>query len=153
MFDRTVALARVAAARAAIDETGVPVVLTARCEAFIVKHPDAAREAIERLVAFAAAGADCLFAPAIRDPAMIADLVKAVAPKPVNVVVSSAIRGLSVARLAELGVRRVSVGAGLAKVAWGAFMRAARDITTTGNFDALEGAASVDELNRVFSVA
>jgi 2-methylisocitrate lyase-like PEP mutase family enzyme len=151
LFDRAQAIERVAAARAAIDETKIPVVLTARCEAFLVGHPDPARETIDRLVAFADVGADCLFAPAIRDPDLIAELVKAVAPKPVNVVVSSPIPGLSVSRLAELGVRRVSLGAGLAKVAWGAFMRAAREIGMTGTFDALQGAASVEELNRVFS--
>ncbi len=151
LFDRAVALERVVAARRAIDESGVPVVLTARCEAFLVGHPDAARESIERLVAFADAGADCLFAPAIRDADTIARLVKAVAPKPVNVVVSSPIPGLSLSRLAELGVRRVSLGAGLAKVAWGAVMRAAREIAATGTFDALDGAASVAELNKVFS--
>jgi 2-methylisocitrate lyase-like PEP mutase family enzyme len=152
LFDRAVAIERVEAARAAIDATEIPVVLTARCEAFLVGHPDPAREAIDRLVAFAAAGADCLFAPAIRDPDVVAQLVKAVAPKPVNVVVSAAIPGFTVARLAELGVRRVSLGAGLAKVAWGAFMHAARAIAATGTFDALQGAASFEELNRLFSV-
>lgn len=153
LFDRTTALERVAAARAAIDQTGIPVVLTARCEAFLVGHAAPEREALERLSAFAAAGADCLFAPAVRDPGFIARLVKEVAPKPVNVVVSSFLPELSVARLAELGVRRVSLGAGLAKVAWGAFMRAARKIAETGEFDALSDAASVAELNQLFSPA
>jgi 2-methylisocitrate lyase-like PEP mutase family enzyme len=152
LFDRAVAIERIAAARAAIDEAEIPVVLTARCEAFLVGHPEPGREAIERLVAFADAGADCLFAPAVRDPSVIAQLVKAVAPKPLNVVVSSPIPDLSVARLAELGVRRVSLGAGLAKVAWGAFMRAARKISETGEFDALGDGASVSELNQLFSV-
>lgn len=153
LFERAVAIERVAAARAAIDETQIPVVLTARCEAFLIGHADPGREAIERLVAFADAGADCLFAPAVRDPRVIAQLVKAVAPKPVNVVVSSPIPGLSVARLAEMGVRRVSVGAGLAKVAWGAFMRASRKIAETGEFDALGEGASVAELNQIFSLS
>lgn len=151
LFDRALAIERVAAARAAIDSTGIPVVLTARCEAFLVGHADPGREAIERLTAFAAAGADCLFAPAVRDSSSIAEIVEAVAPRPVNVVVSSHIPGLSVARLAELGVRRVSLGAGLAKVAWGAFMRASRKIAETGEFDALGDGASVAELNEVFS--
>jgi 2-methylisocitrate lyase-like PEP mutase family enzyme len=151
LYDRELALERVKAARAAIDETGIPVVLTARCEAFIVGHPDTAREAIERLVAFADAGADCLFAPGIRVPGQIVQLVKAVAPKPVNVVVSSHIPELTVARLAEIGVRRVSLGAGLAKVAWGAFMRAAREISETGRFDSLGTGASIAELNTLFS--
>lgn len=151
LFDRAVAIERVAAARAAIDETGIPVVLTARCESFLVALADPGREAIERLVAFADAGADCLFAPAVRDPSFIGQLVQAVAPKPVNVVVSSFIPGLSVSRLAELGVRRVSIGAGLAKVAWGAFMRASRKIAQTGEFDALSDAASAAELDELFS--
>lgn len=151
LFERAVALERVAAAKAAIEESKIPVVLTARCEAFLVGHADPGREALERLVAFADAGADCLFAPAVRDPNFIAQLVKAVAPKPVNVVVSSFIPGLSVARLAELGVRRVSIGAGLAKVAWGAFMRASRKIAESGEFDALGDGASVAELNQLFS--
>jgi 2-methylisocitrate lyase-like PEP mutase family enzyme len=151
LFERAVAIERVAAARAAIDEAKIPVVLTARCEAFLIGHADPGREALDRLVAFADAGADCLFAPAVRDPIWIAQLVKAVAPKPVNVVVSSPIPGLSVAKLAELGVRRVSVGAGLAKVAWGALMRASRTIAETGTFEVLGDGASVAELNQLFS--
>ena len=151
LYEPHVAIERLKAARAAIDETNFPVVLTGRCEAFIVSAPSPFRTVLERLVAYADAGADCLFAPAVREPEDIAQIVRAVAPKPVNVVVSSAIPGLTVARLAELGVRRVSLGAGLAKVAWGAFMRAAREIAATGEFDALKDAASVAELNQIFS--
>ena len=125
--------------------------LTGRCEAFIVGTENPRRDALDRLVAYADAGADCLFAPSVRDADVIAEIVKAVAPKPVNVVVSSVIPGLSVARLAGLGVRRISLGAGLAKVAWGALMRAAREIAATGEFDALKDAASVAELNAIFS--
>jgi 2-methylisocitrate lyase-like PEP mutase family enzyme len=153
LFERALAVERVVAARAAINAAGIPVVLTARCEAFLVGQAEPGREAIERLVAFADAGADCLFAPAVRDPSVIAQLVSAIAPKPLNVVVSSPIPGLSVSRLAELGVRRVSVGAGLAKVAWGAFMRATRAIVETGQFDVLGEGASVAELNQLFSTS
>jgi 2-methylisocitrate lyase-like PEP mutase family enzyme len=150
LYDRDVALDRVRAARAAIDATGRGVLLTARCEAWLVGHPDAAAIAIDRLVAFAEAGADCLYAPGVRDPEMIATIVRAVAPKPVNVLVSAPIPGLSFDRLAELGVRRISVGSALARVAWGAFMRAARALHA-GSFDALADAATFAELNRLFS--
>jgi methylisocitrate lyase len=126
------------------------VVLTARCEAWLVGYPDPFRTALERLVAFAEAGADCLYAPGVRSLDEIAALVAAVAPKPVNVLVSSPGPGLTVSRLADLGVRRISVGGALARVAWGAFLRAAREIAGTGSFDGLAGAASFAELNDVF---
>jgi methylisocitrate lyase len=128
----------------------VPVVLTARCEAWLVGHPDARRVALDRLVAFADAGADCLFAPGVRDPAAIAEIVKAVGPKPVNVLVSKPSPDLSLSRLTDLGVRRISVGSALARVAWGGFMRAARSILETGSFDALEGAVPFADLDAVF---
>jgi 2-methylisocitrate lyase-like PEP mutase family enzyme len=105
---------------------------------------------LDRLVAFADAGADCLFAPGVREPAVIADIVAAVAPKPVNVLVSGPGPALTLAGLAELGVRRISVGSALARTAWAAFMRAAQDIAATGAFDALAGAAPFAELNRAF---
>ena len=148
LHEAGLALERIRAARAAIDATGVPVVLTARCEAWLVGHPDAERIALERLVAFAEAGADCLYAPGVRDPRAIAAIVQAVAPRPVNVLVSAP--GLDLARLADLGVRRVSLGSALARVAWGAFMRAARGISEGGSFDGLAGAATFDELDRLF---
>jgi 2-methylisocitrate lyase-like PEP mutase family enzyme len=150
LYERALAVERVRAARAAIDSSGIPVILTARCEAGLVGHPDPAREAVARLTAFAEAGADCLFAPGIRKPDEIAAIVQAVAPKPVNVIVSAPDPELSVARLAELGVRRISVGSALARVAWGAFLRAARGIAETGTFDGLAGAAPFAELNGAF---
>jgi 2-methylisocitrate lyase-like PEP mutase family enzyme len=150
LFEHNVAVRRIGAARAAIDATGAPALLTARCEAWLVQHPDPFRTALDRLVAFAEAGADCLFAPGVRDPEQIAALVHAVAPKPLNVIVSDARSGLSVARLADLGVRRISVGSALARVAWGAFARAARSIAETGAFDALAGAAPFAEPGRLF---
>ena len=128
-------------------------VLTGRCEAWLVGDPDPFRTAIERLPAYAAAGADCLYAPGVSSPDEIAAIVKAVAPKPVNVLMSSPNPSLDVARLADLGVRRVSVGSALSRVAWGAFMRAARTIAATGSFDAFADAASFDELNELFSQA
>jgi 2-methylisocitrate lyase-like PEP mutase family enzyme len=150
LYERGLAVERVRAARAAIDASGVPVVLTARCEAWLVGDPDAARTALDRLVAFADAGADCLFAPGVREPEAIAALVKAVAPRPVNVLVSSPSPSLTVPRLAELGVRRVSVGSALARVAWGGFMRAARALADEGSFAGLADAAPFAELDRVF---
>jgi 2-methylisocitrate lyase-like PEP mutase family enzyme len=149
LYDFDLAVERIRAARAAIDASGIPIVLTARCEAYLVGQPDPARVAIERLVAFVEAGADCLFAPGVREPEEIAAMVKAVSPKPLNVLVSAPNPDLSVARLAELGVRRISVGSALARVAWGAFMKAAQDIKNTGSFDGLGGAAPFSELNDV----
>ncbi len=149
LFGRELAIERIRAARNAIDGTGIPVMLTARCEAYLVGDPDADRIALDRLVAFAAAGADCLYAPGVKDPAKIAAIVKAVAPKPVNVLVSAP--GLTLPQLAALGVRRVSVGSALARVAWGAFMKSARSIAETGSFDSFGDAASFAELNGLFS--
>ncbi|HSS49388.1 MAG TPA: isocitrate lyase/phosphoenolpyruvate mutase family protein [Thermoanaerobaculia bacterium] len=150
LYEDRLAVERVRAARAAIDASGAPVILTARCEAWLVGHPDAARLALERLVAFAEAGADCLYAPGVRDPRRIAEIVKAVAPKPVNVLVSTPSPELTVARLADLGVRRISVGSALARVAWGAFVRAARGIQETGSFDSFADAAPFADLNGLF---
>ncbi|HYJ78683.1 MAG TPA: isocitrate lyase/phosphoenolpyruvate mutase family protein, partial [Longimicrobiaceae bacterium] len=135
---------------AAIDASGIPVVLTARCEAWLVGAPDPERLAIDRLAAFADAGADCLFAPGVRDAAQISAIVRAVAPLPVNVLMSAPGAGLTVQRLEELGVRRISVGSALARVAWGAFMRAAESIARTGTFDALAEGAPFAELNALF---
>jgi len=150
LYERDAAVERVAAARRAIDATGIPVVLTARCEAWLVGHADATRLVLDRLVAYADAGADCLYAPGTRDPKTIAAIVSAVAPRPVNVLMAAPDGNLPVRALADLGVRRVSVGSAFARASWGAFIRAARGVLETQAFDALEGAASFDELNRVF---
>lgn len=149
LYEFDLAVDRVRAARRAIDASGIPVVLTARCEAWLVAQTDPARVALERLAAFAEAGADCLFAPGVREPDEISAIVKAVSPKPVNVLVSAPNPALSVSRLADLGVRRISVGSALARVAWSAFMRAAQSLKDTGSFDAFAGAASFGELNDV----
>jgi 2-methylisocitrate lyase-like PEP mutase family enzyme len=150
LHDRALAVERVRAARTAIDDSGTGVVLTARCEAYLVDDPDPQRTALDRLVAYAEAGADCLFAPGVRDPAAIRAMVDAVAPRPLNVLVSRPVPGLDAARLAELGVRRISVGSALARVAWGAFARAARAIADTGSFDLLADAMAFDELEALF---
>lgn len=151
LYEFRLAADRVRAARAAIDASGIPVVLTARCEAWLVGDANAARVAIERLVAFAEAGADCLYAPGVRDPDEIAAIVKAVSPKPVNVLVSTPSPDLTVSRLAGLGVRRISVGSALARVAWGAFIRSAHSIATTGTFETFAEATPFAELNGVMS--
>jgi 2-methylisocitrate lyase-like PEP mutase family enzyme len=150
LYDHALAVERIKAARAAIDASGIPVVLTARCEAWLVGQPDPARVATERLIAFAEAGADCLYAPGVSEPVEIEAIVKAVSPKPVNVLVSRFNSELTVSRLAELGVRRISVGSALACVAWGAFMRAARFIAETGSFEELSDGAPFNEINELF---
>lgn len=134
LFDFTLAVERIKAARAAIDQTNTRVLLTARCEGFIRGVPDI-KEITKRLEAYAAAGADCLFAPGIRTKEDISAVVKAVAPKPINLILPQP--WLTVAEAAELGVRRISVGAALARAAWGGFARAAKEILEKGTFDGL----------------
>src|SRR5438309_1047425 len=151
LYEKNLAVDRIRAARNAIDASGVPVLLTGRCEAWLVGRPDPFRVALDRLVAYAEAGADCLYAPGVQKPDEVADIVKAIAPKPVNVLVSGFNRELSLSQLADLGVRRISLGSGLASVAWGAFIRAARGIAKTGQFDAFANASHFAEVNAVFS--
>jgi 2-methylisocitrate lyase-like PEP mutase family enzyme len=150
LYDAGLAVERIQAARGAIDASGVPVILTGRCEAWLVGQPDPLRVALERLVAYAEAGADCLYAPGVSEPDEIAAIVKAVSPKPVNVLVGRPNPALTVSRLTDLGVRRVSVGSSLARVAWGAFIRAARSIKETGSFDAFADAAPYREMDNLF---
>jgi 2-methylisocitrate lyase-like PEP mutase family enzyme len=142
------AVARIRAARSAIDAKGADVMLVGRAECFLVGRTDLA-ETIARLQAYAAAGADCLYAPGIRTREQIAAIVDAVAPKPVNVLIGGAL-GLTVKDLAELGVRRISLGGALARAAWGGLIRAARGIAEAGTFDALADAVSFAELNGFF---
>ena len=139
---------RVQAARSAIDESGTGILLTGRSEGFIVGRPDLA-ETIRRLTAYAEAGADCLYAPGIRTEADILAVVKAVAPKPVNVLVASDFTTLP--QLAAAGVRRISVGGALARAAWAGFLEAAREIAEHGSFTSLSRAASGVELNALFA--
>jgi len=143
------AAARVRAARAAIDEAGGDAVLVGRAENFFVGRPDL-DDAIARLRAYAAAGADCLYAPGIRTREQIVAVVEAVAPKPVNLLIGAASE-LTVRDAAALGVRRISVGGALARAAWGGFLRAARTLALDGRFDGFVGAASGQELNAVFA--
>jgi len=142
------AVARIRAARAAIDRAGGDVLLVGRTEGFIAGVPDL-DEAIRRLTAYASAGADCLYAPGIRTREQIAAVVDAVAPKPVNLLIGGPI-GLTVGDAAGLGVRRISVGGALARAAWGGFIRAAQGLAS-GTFDAFADAASGGELNRLFT--
>ncbi|HKR59519.1 MAG TPA: isocitrate lyase/phosphoenolpyruvate mutase family protein [Pyrinomonadaceae bacterium] len=150
LYETSLAIERIRAARRAIDESGVPVVLTARCEAALVGNATPLEVALERLVAFAEAGADCLYAPGLSEPHQISAIVNAVAPKPVNTLMSRPNSALTVSRLAELGVRRISVGSALARVAWGGFIRAAKQLAEEGSFDSFAGAATIRELDRVF---
>jgi methylisocitrate lyase len=131
LFEFALAVDRIRAARHAIDDSKTDIVLTGRSEGFVAGRPDL-RETIRRLTAYAEAGADCLFAPGLRSIADIATVVSAVAPKPVNVLVSTGFT--TVAELAEVGVRRISVGGALARTAWGAFFEAAKEIREHGTF-------------------
>jgi len=148
LYDFDLALARVKAARAAIDKSGTGVVFTARTEGFIRGRSDL-EETIRRLKAFADAGADCLYSPGIKTREQIEATVKAVAPKPVNFLNSGAF-GFTVKDLADMGVRRISVGGTLARVAMDAFIKSARAIATEGKFDSFAGVISNAELNAFF---
>ena len=150
LYEKELAVERISAARRAIDESGTGLILTGRCEAFLVDHPDPLRTSLARLAAYAEAGADCLYAPGPSEPDEISAIVRAVAPKPVNILVSGFNSQLSLAQLADLGVRRISVGSGLALAAWGALLRAAREMATDGTFQTLAGGARSAELNGLF---
>jgi len=150
LYEKKLAIERIRAARAAIDSSETDVVLTGRCEAWLVRHPDPLRTALDRLTAYAEAGADCLYAPGVSNPDEIAQIVRTVAPKPVNVLVSGFNHQLTVSELADLGVRRISAGSGLALAAWGAFLRAAQDIKTNGTFNLLADSAPSADLNELF---
>jgi 2-methylisocitrate lyase-like PEP mutase family enzyme len=150
LFELEHAIDRMRAARAAIDESGTGVVLTGRAECHLVGHPQPLQESIRRLVAYAEAGADVLFAPGLRDRDAMRAVIDAVAPKPVNILISGAF-GLRVSDVAELGARRVSVGSALARVAWTSFLDAARDIAENGDFAGFEGIASTQSLSERFA--
>ncbi len=148
LFDLPTAVARLRAARQAIDATGGETLLVGRAENFFVGRPDLP-DTLARLRAYAEAGADCLYAPGIRTREEICAVVQAVAPKPVNLLIGHASE-LTLADVAALGVRRVSVGGALARVAWGAVLQAARQMQEGGHFDGLAGAASGASLNALF---
>jgi 2-methylisocitrate lyase-like PEP mutase family enzyme len=147
LFAFDIAVERVAAAAAALEGTGV--LLTARCEALLVGHPDARAEIARRLPAFAAAGADVLYAPGLKTRDEIAGVVALAGSKPVNLLVSSPV-GLTVADISALGVRRISVGSGFARAAWGGFLKAARALRETGSFEPLRDAEPFGFLNDFF---
>ncbi len=150
LYPLTRAVERMVAAREAIDRSGTGVLLTGRSEGFIVGRPDL-EETIGRLTAYAEAGADCLYAPGIHTPEQIRAVVAAVAPKPVNVLANA--EYATVASLADLGVRRISVGGALARAAWTGFLEAAREIASQGTFTRLGKAVSGAEINRSFPKA
>ncbi|HEY1955875.1 MAG TPA: isocitrate lyase/phosphoenolpyruvate mutase family protein [Polyangiaceae bacterium] len=152
LFPLDVAVARLRAAREAIDASpgsGRHVVLTARAECHLVGHPDPLPESIARLRAYAAAGADVLFAPGLRDAESMRAVIEAVAPKPVNVLVGASL-GLRVSDVAALGARRISVGSAFARVAWSAFLASAKEVLASGDFGSFDGLPSTHEMSRWF---
>jgi 2-methylisocitrate lyase-like PEP mutase family enzyme len=150
LYEKKLATDRIRAARSAIDASGSGVLLTGRCEAWLVHDFDPFNTVLDRLAAYAEAGADCLYAPGVSKPNEIAQIVKTAAPKPVNVLVSGFNHELSLSQLADLGVRRISVGSGLALAAWGIFLRAAKDIKANGTFNLLANGAASADLNKLF---
>ena len=148
LYDDKLAVERIRAARRAIDASGTNVLLVARCEGFLVGQPDLA-STIKRLQAFAEAGADCLYPPGISTKEQVSAVVKAVAPKPVNILIGGK-TDLTVPVLADLGVRRVSLGGALARAAWGGFMRAAIEIRDKGTFNELGNGHPGGELQKIF---
>jgi len=151
LYEKKLAIERIRAARAAIDDSRIDVVLTGRCEAWLVHDSNPLATVLDRLAAYAEAGSDCLYSPGVSDPDEIAQIVRTVSPKPVNVLVSGFNHQLSFSQLADLGVRRISIETGLALAAWGAFLRAAQDIQTNGTFNLLANNASSADLNQLFS--
>jgi 2-methylisocitrate lyase-like PEP mutase family enzyme len=149
LYDLDAATARMRAARAAIDKVDGDTMLVGRAEGFLVGRSDL-DEVIVRLKAYANAGADCLYSPGISKPEQISAVVKAVAPKPFNLLIGGPM-GISVKDAAALGVRRISVGGALARSAWGGFIRMAKQIAEEGRFDGFAEAASGGELNKFFS--
>lgn len=146
LYEKDFAIARIRAARAAIARTGQDVILVARTEG-LLGHGMSVAQAIDRLEAFAEAGADCLYAPGVKEKSDIAAMVGSVAPKPLNVLMSAP--GPTMAELADMGVRRISVGGALARVAWGAMLKVAEEMKQ-GRFDGLSAAASGKLLNGIF---
>jgi 2-methylisocitrate lyase-like PEP mutase family enzyme len=145
LHDFDLAVERVTAARAAIDGSGTGVLLTARSEGFVVGRPDI-DETIRRLRAYAAAGADCLYAPRISQVDHVVAIIEAVAPKPVNLLINAPF--VTVAEAAALGVRRISVGGTLARTAWAGFLQATQEIADTGTFSSFDRLPDVDGLLR-----
>lgn len=150
LYELPLAVDRIRAARAAIDGSGADVLLTARAECYHVGHPDAFRESLRRLQAYAEAGADVLFAPGPQNPEEIKALVEAVAPKPFNLLVVRDL-GLDVSDIAALGVRRISVGGALALAGWTGFVRAAKNLKVGGSFSGFADLIPYPEINQLFA--
>jgi 2-methylisocitrate lyase-like PEP mutase family enzyme len=148
LFDRNLAIERIKAARKAIDADKSGVLLTGRCEAFLWGVTDL-KLVIDRLLAYSDAGADCLYAPGLKTKDDIATVVKAVAPKPFNLLIGAS--GLSLEQARDIGVRRISVGGSLARVAWAGFMKAAKEMAEKGTFTELANGYPGGELNKMFS--
>ncbi|MCK1707935.1 MULTISPECIES: isocitrate lyase/phosphoenolpyruvate mutase family protein [unclassified Bradyrhizobium] len=146
IYERALAIERIKAARKAIGDSGT--LLVGRCEAYLWGVADL-NLVIDRLTAYADAGADCLYAPGLKSREDIAAVVKAVHPKPFNLLIGGS--GLSLQEAADLGVRRISVGGSLARAAWGGFMRAAKEIAEKGTFAELGSGYSGGELNKMFN--
>ncbi len=149
LYELQFAVERIKAARAAIDASGADVMLTARAECYLTGHSDPLNEALRRLEAYAAAGADVLYAPGVREPREIQAIVAAVVPKPVNLLMV-ANTGMKVSDAASLGVRRISVGSALARAAWTGFTRAAEKIAREGSMEGFDDLVSTTALNEFF---
>jgi 2-methylisocitrate lyase-like PEP mutase family enzyme len=147
LFDRNLSIERIKAARKAIDADKSGVLLTGRCEAFLWGVTDL-KLVIDRLLAYSDAGADCLYAPGLKSKDDIAAVVKAVAPKPFNLLIGAS--GLSLEQARDIGVRRISVGGSLARAAWAGFMKAAKEMAEKGTFTELANGYPGGELNRMF---
>ena len=151
LYELELAVERMDAARRVIDESGTGVLLTGRAECYLVDHPHAYSETLLRLEAYAEAGADVLYAPGVTSQEEIRAIVSAVAPKPVNILMASNI-GMRVRDLANMGVRRVSVGSSLARAAWTGFLDCARQIAEQGSFAGFDGIVPFGELNEFFEL-
>jgi 2-methylisocitrate lyase-like PEP mutase family enzyme len=150
LYDFSLAVDRIKAARAAIDASGSGVLLTARAECFLVGHPDPFKESMRRLQAYAEAGAEVLYAPGIHQREQIKAMAAELSPRPINILISNN-TGLTVSDLAELGVRRISVGSSLSRAAWSGFMRAAQLIAKEGSFSGFDGLVPFAEINGFFA--
>jgi 2-methylisocitrate lyase-like PEP mutase family enzyme len=151
LYELALATDRIKAARAAIDASGTGVMLTARAECYLVGHPEPFKESIRRLRAYRTAGADVLYAPGVHASEEIRALVAEVAPAPVNILVSTNTGSLTVAELAEMGIRRISVGSSLARAAWTGFMRAAQAISKEGSFRGFDDLVPFGDINNLFA--
>jgi 2-methylisocitrate lyase-like PEP mutase family enzyme len=147
IYDVDLAAERIRAADEAIDDSGV--LLVGRAEGFRFGRENIDKIVL-RLVAYSEAGADCLYAPSVKERDHIKAIVEAVAPKPVNLLIGGAI-GLTMHDAAELGVRRVSVGGAFARAAWGGFIRAAKELIENGTFSELANATPHDALQTFFA--